>query len=170
MTADQLARKMRRRAALVETEFRKSSNGLAASAVKFCRELLTNEIYAFPVPTREQVNAERRHANAIKSGRLAKDTPFSFTPRAKKGSSGSKKAWTRTGHLRRSEKAEPTDAYTVRVYNEATYALPRHEMGKPGAKLKCRYPSHWRDELLKVFRPIVREVYELTIRKILEGK
>ena len=39
---------MLRRASLVESEFKKTSNGLGLSAVKFDKELMTTEIYAIP--------------------------------------------------------------------------------------------------------------------------
>ncbi len=137
MTAAELARAHRKRAALVEKEFRKTSNGLAVSVVKFTRELMTKEIYAIPV-------------DKTKAG---------------------KPKWRRTGNLRRSERAEVVDAYTVRVVNDASYALPRHEAGKPtGRNINPLRISHWRDELLKTFQPLMLDLYSLTVKKILETK
>ena len=137
MTAAQIAALHRRRAARVPIEFRKTSNGLKISAVKFTRELMTAEIYAIPEDVR-------------KNG---------------------KKKWRRTGHLRRSERAEVTDPYTVRVVNDAKYALPRHEAGKPGnRKINPLRESHWRDELVETFRSVILDAYELTMKAILEAK
>ncbi len=136
MTAAELARLHRRRAARVPIEFRKTSNGLAIAAVKFCREKLTAEVYAIP----EDVN---------KAG---------------------KKKWRRTGHLRRSERAEVVDPYTVRVVNDAAYAEPRHEAGKPGRRnINPLRVSHWRDELMETFRSVLLDAYEVTIQSILRG-
>ena len=134
MTAKQLARKMRARAAAVEPEFRRTTNGLAISALRFCREKLTELIYALPVPKRP------------KSG---------------------KPMWKRTGFLRRSERVEVRDAYTTAVVNDAKYALPRHEAGKPGRR-PTRYPAQWRDELTETFRSVCLDAYHLTVEKILK--
>lgn len=82
-----------------------------------------------------------------------------------------KKKWRRTGNLRRSERAEVVDPYTVRVVNDAGYALPRHEAGKPGhRKINPLRESHWRDELQEAFRSIVADAYQLTIRAIMETR
>lgn len=134
MTAKQLAAKMRARAAAVEPEFRKTTNGLAVSALKFCRERLTADIYALPVPKR---------------------------PRS------GKPMWRRTGNLRRSERAEVKDAYTAAIVNDAVYAEPRHEAGKPGRR-PTRYPAHWRDELREAFASILQDAYRLTVLAILK--
>lgn len=48
MTAQQLQRLMTRRAALVKSELTKTTRGLGISAVKFCKETMTREIYAIP--------------------------------------------------------------------------------------------------------------------------
>jgi hypothetical protein len=135
MTAREIARLMQRRADLVEPEFLATSRGLAKSAVKFTKELLTSQIYAIP----EDVNP--------KTG---------------------KKRWRRTGQLRRSERAEVVDPYTVRVYNTAAYAQPRHEAGKPGARaINPARESHWRDELLEKFAPVVADLHRETVLAIL---
>lgn len=48
MNAEQFARQMARRQRLFDTEFRKTMRGIGISARTYCRELLTNEIYALP--------------------------------------------------------------------------------------------------------------------------
>ncbi len=134
MTAPELARLMKQRAAVTEAEFQRTTNRLAAEALKFCRETMTREIYAQPVPTRP------------KSG---------------------KKMWKRTGTLRRSERIEPRTAYEAAIVNDAAYALPRHEAGKPGHR-KTRFPAHWRDELNKFIRPRITRAYRETVARILK--
>lgn len=135
MTAQQLAAKMRARAAAVEPEFAKTTKGLAANALAFCRQKITEEIYALDVD------------------------------RTKAG----KKKWQRTGALRRGERAEVVDAYTAKIVNDASYALYRHEAGKPGRRqINPGRVSHWRDELTATFRSIVADAYRLTIRDILK--
>jgi len=74
--------------------------------------------------------------------------------------------WQRTGKLRRGEKSEVLDAYTVRIVNDASYAEPRHEAGKPGRR-KTRYPAHWRDDLEQAFRTVIVDAYRLTWEAIL---
>lgn len=134
MTARQLAAKMRARASAIEPEFRKTTNGLAIAALRFCKERITAEIYALDVD------------------------------RAKSG----KKKWKRTGLLRRAERVEVPNAYTARVVNDASYALYRHEAGKPGRrKINPLRESHWRDELIETFRPIIADAYRLTVQAIL---
>ena len=134
MTAAQLARRMRRRQQLVEREFQKTSQGLAISAVRFCKEKLTEEVYAVPEDT-------------TKAG---------------------KKKWRRTGHLRRSERAEVRDPYTVVVINDAVYAEPRHEAGKPGRRrINPNRESHWRDELAKTFAEVTKDAYAAPVADIL---
>lgn len=134
MTAAQLAAKMRSRAAAIEPEFRKTTNGLAIVALRFCRMKLTELIYSNDIPRR---------------------------PRS------GKPMWRRTGNLRRSERAEVRDAYTAAIINDAIYALPRHEMGKPGHR-KTQFPAHWRDDLRETFRPILLDAYRLTVQAILK--
>lgn len=78
-----------------------------------------------------------------------------------------KPMWTRTGNLRRSERIGQRDPFTVTIVNDADYALPRHEMGKPGHR-PTRYPAHWRDELLKTFQPILAAALRRTVQEILK--
>lgn len=77
-----------------------------------------------------------------------------------------KPMWKRAGNLRRSERTEIRDAYTAAVVNDAIYALPRHEAGKPGRR-KTRFPAHWRDELRKAFQPQLLPAYRETVLRIL---
>lgn len=142
MTAQQLQRRMLRRAALVESEFSKTTKGLGIAAVKYCKEKLTAELYSIP----EDVN---------KNG---------------------EKKWRRTGHLRRSERADQRGPYVVAIVNDAKrYAADRHERGKTTSEILDYTPrnvnpireTHWRDDLAKTFRPIERDAYRATVLALL---
>jgi hypothetical protein len=86
-------------------------------------------------------------------------------------SSTGRKLWRRTGNLRRSEKMEIPDPYTVNIINTAAYALPRHEAGKPGRrKINPLRIVHWRDELVEAFRPLVADLVHQTVQDILGRK
>ena len=78
-----------------------------------------------------------------------------------------KPQWRRTGNLRRSERSEVRDAYTAAVINDASYAVPRHEAGKPGHR-KTIYPAHWHDELRHAFRGKAQAAYRDAVREILQ--
>ena len=81
-----------------------------------------------------------------------------------------KKKWRRTGALRRAERVEVPDPYTVRVVNDINYAQPRHEAGKPNhRKINPLRENHWRDELAETFRPIVLDVRRQTLIDILNA-
>jgi hypothetical protein len=152
VTAKQVAAAQRRRAALVDREFKATCRGIAISAIKFVKERLTATVYAIPEDVDE--NGE--------------------------------KLWVRTGHLRRSEKPEFPNSYTVVIVNKAPYAKARHDYGKPetheqkakreakGKKEPRRFNparvSHWHDDLEAVFRPLVPDLYRQTVEDILRRK
>lgn len=74
-----------------------------------------------------------------------------------------KKKWTRTRRLLNAEKAVLSDPFTVEVVNATLYAEPRHEAGKPGRrKINPLRESHWRDELLATFRPLLADLCQQT--------
>lgn len=133
MTAAQLAAKMKARARAVEPEFRRTTQGLAREALRFCRLRISALIYDQSIPTR----------------------PVSGKP-----------MWRRTGNLRRSERVEVRSAYEAAVINDAEYAIYRHEAGKPDRR-PTRFPAHWRDELVKAFRPKITAAYRDTVRRLL---
>lgn len=81
-----------------------------------------------------------------------------------------KKRWRRTGHLRRAERADVLNSYACAIVNDAVYAGPRHEAGKPGhRRIDPVRENHWRDELVETFRPIVLEVRRETVLALLKG-
>lgn len=81
-----------------------------------------------------------------------------------------KKKWRRTGHLRRSERIEERSAYEYALVNDAVYAEPRHEAGKPNRRsINLLRVNHWRDETFKVMEPINRDVFRQTLLDLLRG-
>lgn len=82
-----------------------------------------------------------------------------------------KKKWRRTGHLRRSEQVQVRGPVEVAIINNAAYAEPRHEAGKPNRRrINPIRVVHWRDEMDKVMRPIAREQWKETIRDVIRQK
>jgi hypothetical protein len=91
-----------------------------------------------------------------------------------------KKKWRRTGHLRRSERAEVTDPYTCVLINDAIYAQRREaasgsvSRGKK-AKGDVHYVNplrecHWREEAVKLWDSIKGDLLEATMKAIMEGR
>lgn len=81
MTAEQLARRYQRRAQIVEQEFAKTSRGLAISAVKFCREKLTELIYSQPIPKRPKSGKPMWRRTGLLRRSEQADTPDAYTVR-----------------------------------------------------------------------------------------
>jgi|GEM_PF-4584271 len=156
MTADQVARKMKKREQLVAREFTQTTRGVGVSALAFDKQKMTEEIYAVP----EDLSASGKKRQASAAARGKKFTPV-----------GKDKAWRRTGHLRRSEKFDILDPYTVAIVNTASYALPRHEAGKPGHRnINPARVSHWHDDLKVAFgEGLLRELYHSTMVDILKA-
>ncbi|HEV8176114.1 MAG TPA: hypothetical protein VGP44_00355 [Gemmatimonadales bacterium] len=81
-----------------------------------------------------------------------------------------KKKWRRTGHLRRSERVEVRTPYVVALVNDAAYAEPRHEAGKPGRRhINPLRVSHWRDQVRETFASVVLDLRHETVQAILRG-
>lgn len=93
---------------------------------------------------------------------LIYDKPVPKGPRSKKP------LWKRTGNLRRSEHKRVATAYLGIIYNDAGYAEPRHEAGKPGRR-KTRYPAHWQDVAAVKARPQVRKIYRDALRRAVQS-
>lgn len=156
LTPDQLAQQLGVTAAALEREFGATIRGVAVSALAFTKKLMTEQIYAIPEDRTRK--GEARFQTALGSGKRFQ---------ARKGD----RKWVRTGHLRRSEKFEIRGPYQVDIVNTAAYAEPRHEAGKPGRrKINPLRASHWRDELVETFGPIMLDLYSQTIEAILAGK
>lgn len=127
------------------------------------RKQMTAGIYDKPVPTNLQ-NAERKGIYTERNGqkvpamwrRNKAGRPVKFpVPKELE----SKPAWKVTGKLRRSEKRKVVTPFAGIVWNAASYAKARHEMGKPTAKLKTDRRCHWRDTAIRITRPRVRRIY-----------
>lgn len=137
-TAAELARRWEVRQSLVEREFRASANGLGKSAVKFAKQLMTEQIYAIP---------EAVYASGKKAGQ---------------------KKWKRTRKLRQGEKYELRGPFTVAIFNEMPYARRRHNLTYPVQDENAvDRTSHWRTELVEVFQPITMDVWHETVLDIL---
>ena len=149
-SAEQIAELMLKRRNLVDREFTHSSNAIAKSIIKYEKQRMTEIIYGIP------------------------------EERTKTG----KKKWKRTGHLRRVERAYLRDPFTVVVVNDARYARARHNYGKKetrtqrlareakGRQKRSFNPArvlHGRDEVRRIFRPIVRDVRRQTLLDILRA-
>lgn len=106
-------------------------------ALKLSLELMEKEIYAHPIP---------RSFGKSKRGRAK---------------------WRRTGRLRRGEKLKikPLPDLAAVLINRVPYAAARHEMGKPGAKRRCRWPAHWRDDTVKAMRRYQVQGYTRVVRQ-----
>lgn len=147
MTADLLAQTLNRRARDVEREFRATLRGLGVSAVAFDKMKMIEEIYAIP----EDVSP--------KTG---------------------KKKWKRTRDLLKGEKWEPRGLDAIAIVNRVPYAVRRERAsGSVPRGKKARgdihyinpvRESHWRDELVKTFRPLLADLYHDTIQAILARK
>lgn len=160
MTAEQVARKMKKRQELVAQKFTQSTRGVGLSALNFVKMKLTEEIYAVP----EDLNKSGQARFARQRAQGGRRRPFI----AKR----SEKKWTRTGHLRRSEKFEIRSPYEVAIVNTAAYALPRHEAGKPGHRnINPARISHWHDDLREAFNEgLLRGLYHDTLLDILKAE
>lgn len=132
---------------------------------------MTQGVYGHPVPTVGQ-EAQRLGLTVKRGG---KDVPAMWLRIKGKrilvpiGKEGNKKAWVRTGNLRRSEKMTVLSPYLGMVYNDATYAAARHEMGKETAKLPTRWPSHWRDEAVAKTAIKRRQIYRDALRQAMQA-
>ena len=79
------------------------------------------------------------------------------------------KKWKRTHRLLKGEKYEVRGDFEVAIVNTVPYARPRHDAGKPGhRKINPLRESHWRDELVKTFQPLLLDIAQATMRDVLE--
>ena len=143
MTALDLIKKQRRRAQIVESEFKATMEGVRKSAQQFSRSRMTTEIYAIPEDTNQ--NGEKK--------------------------------WTRTHDLLEHERGVLTQPYEVQMQNDLPYAVRRERAsaaaprGRKG-RGEVHYinplrESHWRDELVETFQPLLKDLYRETMLAIL---
>lgn len=77
MTAKQLAAAQKRRAALIDREFRATARGIGLSAVKFCKERLTSTVYAIPEDVSSTGRKKwRRTGNLRRSEQMEVTSPY----------------------------------------------------------------------------------------------
>lgn len=165
MTARQLSARMRRRRDRVLPVLLEVSQDVARSALRYSKELMSQQIYAIPedLTTRGKVRFERFLAR-----RRTSAGANVFRPRK-----GDRK-WVRTGHLRRSEGAQVVAPGEVAVFNTAVYAAARHEAGKATSeivkkprKINPLRVSHWQDDMARVMRPIALDLWREGVQTVL---
>jgi hypothetical protein len=125
------------------------------------KKLMTELIYDKPVPTKGEVSRERGVVTAKGRGKSANAVVGTWitTKTGKKiciplsDKQAKRKAWKRTGNLRRSERKRNVNPYEGQVYNDANYAKIRHD------KKRTRYPAPWRMQAIKVCKVRIRKIY-----------
>lgn len=128
------------------------------------RKQLKELVYDKPVPDREEYAQERGETITIKgetypAGYITKNGRKIKIPL--KGEYASKKAWHRTGNLRRSERMKIESPFEGIIYNDASnksksgvrsYAKIRHD-------LKGKRAAPWRNNAVKNTRAKVRTIH-----------
>lgn len=146
--ADALAADWTRRAEAAGPELRRATRAATFALLAEAKKNMREMIYDKPVPSVNDIRAERGQPPAEK---------------------GNKPAWRRTGNLRRSEKAALHGALGV-VYNDA-----RSDQGKRGRYahkrhyMSCRFPAPWRDTAIKTVAPKIRKLYRAAILDAIRG-
>jgi hypothetical protein len=172
--ADKLARAWERRASAITGTMRAATSEAVKTLLAASKDEIKKGIYDKPIPTKAQQAAEK----GLTVTRGGKEVPAGFitTKKSKKrvlvplGKQASKKAWKRTGNLRRSEKMKVLSPYIGIVENTAKYARARHDMGMPGAKLKTKRVAPWRTNAIRRTRLKIRDIYRLALRRaVTEG-
>jgi hypothetical protein len=158
MTSRQLADLMIRRRDLFEPALRSATREIARIAIARSKQLMTEQIYS--LPEGRTARGERRFQRFLQTRQQGQ----TFRPRR-----GDRK-WVRTGHLRRSERVEILNVYSCALVNDAVYAEPRHEAGKPGRRnINPARESHWRDDVVEDLRSAVLELRRQAILKVLRA-
>lgn len=159
MTADELQRLYQRRIERLEPELRQTMGSFGVSAVRLTKEIMTREIYS--IPEDRTARGEARFQRFLRT----RGAGQSFRPQR-----GDRK-WVRTGHLRRSERFVVEGSgldMRVAVLNDANYAEPRHEAGKPGRRnINPQRRSHWRDDMFEVLNPVFQDLIAEVVRDVM---
>jgi hypothetical protein len=171
---DELVKRMERRVRTLQPAVKRATTEATRTVYAESRKQMNELIYDKPVPTVEEV--ARENATIAIQGKKAQAVLGTFIttktgkvvciPIGKK--QAKKKAWRRTGNLRRSEKMQIVSPAEGIISNDAGYAKHRHDMGKPG-KRKTRYPAPWRANAVRTCRAKVRLIYRKHVLNALTG-
>ena len=152
---DSIATAWQRRARVLESYMKAATKEAVNEVYAESKKQMQRLIYDKPVPTRAQEKSRTVYQ----------------TKKVTVNARGKKKAWVRTGNLKRSEKRVVASAYLGLIINDATsdkgkfsYARARHDMGSPGHR-KTRYPAPWRANAIKIKHPKVRQIYRAAFRR-----
>lgn len=130
-----------RRAARLPAAFREGTKNATHILVAESKELLNELVYSKP----EDVGSFSYKGNAEKGFEVT-------TSGRRRVSSKGKKKWRRTGNLRRSEQWRVLSDTEGLVYNDAGYALPRHDLGLPAGHPEAYHGSKRKSDRQAPFR------------------
>lgn len=181
-SADALAKSWERRARMLEPFMAQATREGTRIVYAESRKNLKEMIYDQPVPTlgdiaREEgiisfertkgkgkieIAGRKRKKAKAKLGRyITIDGKTFVVPLSKKDER--KKAWKRTGNLRRSERMRIVSPYLGLITNDAGYAEARHYK-------RSRFPAPWRTQAIVTKRALVMRTYRAAIiRAMREG-
>ena len=170
--ADSVAKAWQKKRKQLEPILRKATAQATKVVFAESKRQMTELIYDKKVPTRKQVQSERRSKQVAK-GKKTGTVPTGGRPGTQKGGwvgykkydakSGNKPAWRRTGNLRRSERFRVERATLGLVVNDAKYARYRHD------KKKTRFPAPWRKRAIELTRNRVFNIYRSAMRKAIRA-
>lgn len=174
-SASSIARSWERRSAALEGYMRRATRDATRDVYAESRKNLTKMIYDQPVPSlgdiareqgivsferekgpeRVEIAGRKRKKATAKLGRYItiKGRTFVIPLTAKEER---KKAWPRTGNLRRSERWKMESSYVGIIYNDAGYAEARHDK-------KSRFPAPWRRSAIAARRRAVQLRYRQAV-------
>lgn len=169
-TWEEFARAMNARADAMPGAFREGTTDATGILHAACKEHLNEDIYSNPEDT--------GGFSYTKSGRGTAAEAFKVKKSGKRAKSAKgRKKWRRTGALRRSERQKVVSDTEGIVYNDAAYALARHDLGlrsgdKRAIKGSNRDSSRiapWRVDAIEDTEEARREAYREPILKALRG-
>lgn len=169
---DGVIRKWQRRARVIRPFMQAATTEATRVVYAESKKQMTELIYNKPVPTRAR-EQERRRSKREGLGKTFTPRGKFTTSRGTANTTGRKKAWTRTGNLRREERMKIASAYIGIISNNATsksksgkrtgYARARHEMRN------TRYPAPWRANAIDNQREAVKLIYREAFRRAIRG-
>ena len=164
-TPAQFASAMRQFGNLLNGQANRAMRDIAVQFVGVCRQVMTTWIYEKPIPTKRSHRAYSKVQRSLLS-QYGPRARFSAGWKMKAftsdkidwhlGGAGGKIApktrrlWTRTGNLRRSERWQtlPSRGWAVMIYNAAIYAYHRHWLRRTRFPGVVMAPAPWRNEAL----------------------